>query len=108
MKNDKEGYIKRKDVFEQLDRVKPIDGKDNSKERFRYIQWLSTYHAINSIEPVDVASVIHARWIKAHVLRGNKLFIKCSCCHQEYFHDYDDNVIMKYCPNCGSKMDLEE
>lgn len=112
MKNDKNGYFRIKDVFEQLDRVKPLDGKDNSKERFRYIQWLSTYHAINSIKPVDVASVIHGKWDHGREIsreyQGNDLLRiryedwHCSICH----------TVVKildpkwtYCPYCGTKMD---
>ena len=114
MKNDKEGYIRRKDVFEQLDRVKPLDGKNNSKERFRYIQWLSTYHAINSIEPVDMASVVHGKWEHGREMfrryQGKNLLEiyyedwHCSICHAVV------KIIdpkWKYCPYCGAKMDQD-
>lgn len=114
MKNDKNGYIRRKDVFEMLKRTEPLDGQDDSKERFRYIQWLSTYHAINSIEPVDVASVIHGRWdhgreISRDYQGKNLLRIwyedwHCSICHTVVKMP---DPKWKYCPYCGAKMDLD-
>ena len=36
---------------------------------------------------------------------------RCSCCGIELPDDYDDpdrSPEMKYCPNCGAKMDVEE
>ena len=55
----------------------------------------------------DVAPVVHARWIVEFDDRGWK---KYSCSGCGYFRRTDIHVSLNwhYCPNCGSKMDVEE
>ena len=53
---------------------------------------------IESLEPADVAPVVHARWEKY-----SSITIKCSQCGYA-IHDWRYSEC-KYCPNCGAKMD---
>lgn len=51
----------------------------------------------------DVVEVVHGRWIfDGYSLKGEKVY-KCSKCN--YAVANLDEVGMKYCPNCGAKMD---
>lgn len=36
----------KKKIFIKLDRTKPEVGADGSKERYRYLQWLSDWNAV--------------------------------------------------------------
>lgn len=59
----------------------------------------------DSIPAADVAPVVHARWIGAP-LCGND---NCKCSNCGSWHNIHVNVrgeiIQKYCPSCGAKMD---
>lgn len=60
-----------------------------------------------SIPAVDVAPVVHGRWIRPHWKNSNYC-CDCSECGGEAMHrDYqwDKNGIYPICPNCGAKMD---
>ena len=52
---------------------------------------------VNGIPAVDAAPVVHARWVKRK--SWNKAV--CSCC------SFENDILTKYCPNCGAKMDGE-
>ena len=59
----------------------------------------------------DVAPVVHGKWEKSEDDYCGLNIIKCSLCREEWCFEVEDDVIdlnYKYCPNCGSKMDLEE
>ncbi len=45
-------YLSKKRVLEKLQHTEPYYGKDNSKERFRYIQWLADKNAISEIQSI--------------------------------------------------------
>lgn len=45
-------YLSKKRVLEKLQHTEPYYGKDNSKERFRYIQWLADINAISEIQSI--------------------------------------------------------
>lgn len=63
---------------------------------------------IENFPAADVAPVVHGRWIGAP-LCGND---NCRCSECGSWHNIHANlrgeIIQKYCPNCGAKMDLEE
>lgn len=35
-----------KHILEKLDHVRPVCGEDSSKERYRYLQWISCKNAV--------------------------------------------------------------
>ena len=47
--NTRPGQFGKEQIIERLNRTKPLDGKDNSHARIRYIQWLSDWHSINAL-----------------------------------------------------------
>lgn len=53
--------------------------------------------AINNAPTIDVAPVVHGRWIMHNDELG--LTCECSVCHIETMGDGN------YCPSCGAKMD---
>lgn len=63
---------------------------------------------IENFPAADVAPVVHGRWIGAP-LCGND---NCRCSECGSWHNIHANlrgeIIQKYCPNCGAKMDSEE
>jgi hypothetical protein len=71
--------------------------------------------AIESSPTVDAVEVVHGRWIekkKWSMGKCNK-WLECSqCgCQDHDFDMYEDMPFTgpsNYCPNCGSKMDLED
>ena len=60
---------------------------------------------IDEIPVVDVAPVVHGRWIGKPIC-GND---NCRCSECGSWHHIHANlrgeVMQKYCPNCGAKMD---
>jgi DNA-directed RNA polymerase subunit RPC12/RpoP len=71
-------------------------GSRYNSSRAGIAQWLT--------EESNAAQVRHGRWIKLYA--GN---YKCSECGDWWRND--DNEMIKdfsYCPNCGSRMDLDE
>lgn len=65
--------------------------------------------AINQTPAADVEPVRHGRWIESHLLYYGAKQYECSLCWAEAFWD-KHRITEKYpcCPNCGSKMDLED
>ena len=60
---------------------------------------------VDDIPAVDVAPVVHGRWIsKNH--HGYEWVFVCSNC--DYIDGYPFNDRPNYCPNCGAKMDEKE
>lgn len=57
----------------------------------------------------DVAPVRHGRWKPYHEadIGYDEYGVRCSNCKFEV-EDHEVNFIMKYCPNCGAKMDKED
>lgn len=67
--------------------------------------------SIDNAPTVDAVEVVHGRWIKTEV--GNN----CSACGlnvMSWSGNYDGYerekgiCLMRYCPHCGAKMDLED
>ena len=65
--------------------------------------------AIERILAADVAPVRHGRWKPYHEadIGYDEYGVRCSNCKFEV-EDHEVNFIMKYCPNCGAKMDKED
>lgn len=57
---------------------------------------------IESFPTVDVAPVVHGRWISKNHHGYERVFV-CSNCG--YIDGYPFNDRSNYCPNCGAKMD---
>lgn len=68
---------------------------------------------IEAINPVDAVPVVHGRWEfgddgKMHCCSCDKVPTnKILVGGHAILHIADVKQIMKYCPNCGAKMDLE-
>lgn len=93
-------YIKREDVYDQLDRW----ARDLNNPQV--YQRADARCVIDGIPSADVAPVRHGRWIddKRYV---DGYYSNCSECgwqldvkEERWYHNY--------CPNCGAKMDEEE
>lgn len=65
-------------------------------------------HAIKELTAADVAPVVHGRWIGAPLCGNDNC--RCSACGS--WHNIHANlhgeIMQKYCPNCGAKMDGKE
>ena len=58
---------------------------------------------IRYMDAADVAPVVHGRWIERKSLHAEGgIIAKCSVCQKDM--QYLGNPL-KYCPNCGAKMD---
>lgn len=96
-------YIERKKLEEAFDNADPdvcesdLDGHSNwgfGRENVRVV--------IRGIPAADVAQVVHGRW-ETNSDRPDTLICSiCKCGFDMWKHDQHN-----YCPNCGSKMDLE-
>ena len=60
---------------------------------------------LNQFPAADVAPVRHGRWIKVGYACGEAEW-QCSACKETEWRTSASRL--KYCPNCGAKMDLEE
>lgn len=113
-------YIDRQKLFAKID-------WDNDIKK-----WTIYDDDLCSIPPADVTPVKHGKWTghlfdrlsdEEYPILENADYLECSTCKENYYektHDffgylhtcrpyYDKpNLIPKYCPNCGAKMDLEE
>ena len=69
----------------------------------------TAYDAIQETPAVDVAPVVHGRWIRFKETDPETGYIhmKCSVC-SAYWSDPSHADHFRYCPNCGAKMDGEE
>ena len=65
--------------------------------------------SIERILAADVAPVRHGRWKPYHEadIGYDEYGVRCSNCKFEV-ENHEVNFIMKYCPNCGAKMDKED
>ena len=108
-------YIKREYAIDAvLDVYYDTPDIDLSGEKFEA--------AIRKIKAADVATVRHGRWDDEHkcTVCHNEAFYKISNIRPDYDYDWEENLVetgdyiwdiewieTAYCPNCGSKMDLE-
>lgn len=112
-------YIKRDDALRALEQINPVDyGAMWDYEAHHYTGEClrDCKDAIDSIPAADVAPVVHAMWIpsESDFDDDDTLFDveewcdwQCSACREDIC--YDDpmpmQLLSKYCPNCGAKMD---
>ena len=64
---------------------------------------------INKMPAVDAAPVVHGRWVewwppKHMIFTGEEMLYRCSQCDAKYA----DKENMRFCPNCGARMDGDE
>ena len=64
---------------------------------------------IDEAPTLDVAPVVHGRWIIECDDFDCEL-MRCSVCGEEFYDGDNDTVdtLPNYCPNCGAKMDMED
>ena len=84
---------------------KMVPGASSSGEA--YVEFNDVISLLKNATALDVAPVVHARWIthSDNVLGTSK---ECSNCSEEYFDEYDMCEVIRYCPNCGARMDAKE
>ena len=106
-------YINREELVEWLKRI-PLKDLSDGLGLCRVIMEEDFKRAIRTIPAgtvIDVAPVVHGRWIS--LTECSNAGVYCSICHKKvYKEDYawcnrKNKVRSPYCPNCGSKMDLE-
>ena len=103
-------YIKREDAMDAvLDVYYNTPDIDLNGERFKT--------AILEVQSVDVAPVVHGRWVFGKDLpdsfgsiNKNKYHLYCSECRNQAFNNSTDNdcdfdMDTPFCPWCGAKMD---
>lgn len=112
-------------ILERLERTRPDFGMDGSKERYRYMQWMSDTNAIKELfeeqakhkgTPLKEGHWIEHDWKEMR----EKGYYRCSICGTGYQRfvkgirksdvpyidgqEYTLQNIDNYCPNCGAKM----
>lgn len=62
------------------------------------------------IEPLRVEIPKVGRWIKIgeHAINPNLDICECSECNQRQLIQYKSRFDLKYCPNCGAKMEVND
>lgn len=95
--------ISRKALLEELDKwINPCVNYDKSE----FLSGIAT--AISEVEAapaVDAAPVVHGRWgeYESFPLTPSLNGCPCSVCKTHF--SPSSIIVMKYCPNCGAKMD---
>ena len=88
-------YIKREETYEDFEKC----NSENPKWTPSRVKTL-----IARQKTADVAPVRHGRWIKVGYACGETEW-QCSSCKETEWRTSSDRL--KYCPFCGSMMDLE-
>lgn len=70
-------------------------------DREAFDNWQEILDKIEAIQPADVASVRHGRWIEPFLSDSGNMCAECSNCHR--IRIFDD-----YCSACGAIMDLND
>lgn len=88
-------YIKRETAVRMVMAAKWGDGSDGAM----------AMEIVASAPAADVVPVVHGRWIERKSIHADGgISAKCSACQKDV--QYLGNPL-KYCPNCGTKMDGE-
>lgn len=100
-------YIDREAFIEWLKRI-PLTDLSDGRGLCRVIMEDNFKKAIQKMPEgivVDVAPVVHGRWIGAPLCGYGTC--ECSECGSWYkvYVDSHGEIMEKYCPNCGAKMD---
>lgn len=99
-------YIDRKLVLDELCRDNCERTYDGTCHNCR------TTETIAAFPVADVAQVRHGKWLnedfpeKMATVHGMAICSVCGELSHKVEHGY--NVLSKYCPNCGAKMDKED
>lgn len=83
---------------------------DNPQE-IPYLQAAKVLREVSDAPAADVELVRHGRWFRDEDDWNSLATFQCSICGEEYCFECDEDILTlnyNYCPNCGSKMDLEE
>jgi hypothetical protein len=83
---------------EMLDYQEYLHGKMSNEENYKLWEFIKALPSVTSAQKKSE----RAHWIDNH--NGT---ISCSCCHA-WFHKDDRYSYMRYCPNCGAKMEAEK
>lgn len=79
------------------------DGYEDSERKADVINMLDDCKTVDAVPVSDAMPVVHGRW-KRYELQNKPIRVDCSVCRSEIepyaYQSY------KYCPRCGSKMDL--
>lgn len=99
-------YIDRKSVLDELCRDNCERTYDGTCHNCRMTETIADFPA------ADVAPVRYGKWLnedfpeKMATVHGMAICSVCGELSQKIEHGY--NVLSKYCPNCGAKMDKEK
>lgn len=94
-------YINREELVEWLKRI-PLKDLSDGRGLCRIIMEEDFKRAIRTIPAgtiIDVAPVVHGKWIWRNKWEPFEFRYECSICHD------GSDLESKYCPNCGAKMD---
>lgn len=95
--------------LEDLARNRYLETPSNSPCYSRYMAQLNERtafkHIIADSPSADVAPVHHGRWLVNGYVCGETEY-QCSACKETEWRT--SSSILKFCPFCGAKMDLEE
>jgi len=86
------------DTISELNAISFYEAQEDSKECYYEIK-----KAIEQLQPV-VSKQKRGHWIECK--DRYDIWYKCSECEKEYDKHYISHI--KYCPNCGAKMNVEE
>ena len=88
------------------ERKKPNNGgEDGTKERYRYMQWLTDYNAVIEAPPAEPKK---GKWIKNNSNIAGPFYHYSVCEWKTYNCDkcgMHGARSWKYCPNCGARME---
>lgn len=101
-------YIEREALIEWLKRI-PLTDLSDGRGLCRVIMEDNFKKAIQKMPEgivVDVAPVVHGRWIEPQRLYYGAKQYECSLCYSDIFWK-KHSITEKYphCPNCGCRMD---
>ena len=70
---------------------------------------MRAHKIVASIQAADVAPVVHGKWLDEDFpeeIATEHGFAICSACGElSHKAEHGYNILSKYCPNCGAKMD---
>lgn len=99
--------ISRKATIEAFDRIPLPRIKGLGLELL--ISVSDAKNMLEGMKAVDAAPVKHGKWIENEGFDGD-CYYTCSVCHCDWttIDGTPTENNMRYCPECGAKMDLEE
>jgi len=101
-----EKYIRIRDAVDALAKTMPTPATPDGAGEFDHEihiadeAFADAIRIIESLEPADVAPVIHGRWVNGSCGKCGK--------HAPYYLMSSTYYEGDFCPNCGAKMDGEE